>query len=523
MSNLFLLQQMKSASKEAARSANKLAIQEQSYRQIVEESNDIILLVNRGGNILLANPAAQNCLAIGQQPAEISSVLQPSSLETWEGAASSLDTDTSHWVELQFQGRGGGTVITEGHLSLRLSNRNTVDVLAFLRDVSARKKVEHDLQRSNDHLRRAQKMQAIGRLAGGIAHDFNNLLSVMMGAGSMLKMDLPDGDPRATDVDMILLSAEKGAALARQLLLFSRGQPSQSGTVALVRQTNDLMKILSRTMGSDIKVTFSTNVEEVWVAIDPGQFEQVLMNLVINARDSISNDGSVQIQISVEDSGQVAVVQVTDNGSGMTEEVAQSAFEPFFTTKDLQKGSGLGLSVVYGIISDARGSIDVESTIGTGTAIILRIPTTTPTSRSEPSTSKTVPMSAENNFHRQPEVVLLEDQHELRQLTTRSLELMGFPVRAFESISQLKAEIDVLHTNCDLFITDVKLGDGNGLDFAESMAKKGLLTKVLVITAHANLARIDDLIIRYGWRLLMKPFSPHQLRLVISKLMDDGP
>ena len=132
-------------------------------------------------------------------------------------------------------------------------------------------------------------------------------------------------------------------------------------------------------------------------------------------------------------------------------------------------------------------------------------------------------MSAENNFHRQPEVVLLEDQHELRQLTTRSLELMGFPVRAFESISQLKAEIDVLHTNCDLFITDVKLGDGNGLDFAESMAKKGLLTKVLVITAHANLARIDDLIIRYGWRLLMKPFSPHQLRLVISKLMDDGP
>lgn len=522
MSNLFLLQQMQMASDEALAAANKLATQERRYRQIVEQSNDVILITDTSGFVTLANPAAQTLLDVVPGDTTMVSLLQDESKARWNDTISKLRSDQPHSVELTLRGHGDTSVITEGHLVLRQSQDSQASVLAFLRDISARRKVEHDLARSNDHLRRAQKMQAIGRLAGGIAHDFNNLLAVVMGAGSMLKMDLPEGDPRCKDVDMILLSAEKGAALARQLLLFSRGEPTTGGTVELIEQTHDLMRILNRVVGSNVKVSFVSNMEPIHVAVDPGQYEQVIMNLVINARDAVSEGGTIQITICSENEGHQAIVQVADNGTGMTEEVAQSAFEPFFTTKDLQQGSGLGLSVVYGIISDAGGTIDLDTKLREGTTISLRIPTLLASADSLSATSSKATQKSGLLFEGKPEAILLEDQEDLRELTARGLEKMGFDVRSYGSLMEARAAFKETGTKSDLFVTDVRLGDGNGIDFAEEMAKEGLLSKVLVITAHANLARVDEMIIQFGWRLLMKPFSPHQLRLVVTKLMEES-
>jgi len=379
---------------------------------------------------------------------------------------------------------------------------------------------ERGLARSNDQLRRSQKMEAIGRFAGGIAHDFNNLLAVMMGAGSMLRERLPAGDSRLQEVDMIMLSVEKGAALARQLLLFSSREPASAANTELVEQTRELMQILDRVIEKNVTVAFDPRVESVDVAIDPVHYEQVIMNLVINARDAMPEGGEILIRISaITDSAGMltgALVEVSDPGEGMSEEAMQRAFEPFYTTKGPEKGSGLGLSVVYGIVTDSGGDIDMESVPGAGTTFTLHLPVVSHEKRTDRDSRAVVTPV----FGGAPCVVLVEDEDALRRLTSRRLEQMGFEVCSYGSIAEARSGLEAMPSPPDVLVTDVRLADGNGLDLAEEMTKSGRVGRVLIITGHANLARVDELIIRYNWRILMKPFSSRQMGVVVTELME---
>ena len=518
MNHLFLLQRNQANADQGMAAARELVTRARSYKQLVEQSNDIILSVRNDGMVGLANPAAHNLLGPELANTSVEKLLSRESRQAWTGALSGLVEGNSEvWVELSFRGHDGDPIIVEGHMVRSEAKEDEDAVLAFLRDVTEKTKVQSDLDRSTVQLRQWQKMEAIGRLAGGIAHDFNNLLSVIIGAGNLLKDDIPTTDPRRDDVDLVLLSAEKGAALARQLLLFSRGEPSSDARTEVVRQTQGLIQILTRIIGKRVSLDFQSSGDPIHVALEPGQFEQILMNLVINARDAMPEGGTVRITIAPLPDNQGALLEVTDSGTGMTEEVAQKIFEPFYTTKEAGSGTGLGLSVVYGIVTGIRGEIHVDSAPGQGTTFSMRLPGVAPASPDR--STRASPSSTPELIPGNPRVVLLEDNADLRRLTTRGLEQMGFEVYPCASIAEARAEFEMLSGAPDLLVTDVMLEDGNGLDLAEELAAKGQTRKAVITTGHANLERIDGLILQHGWRLLMKPFSPRQLSLVVSQVM----
>lgn len=522
MTSLFHLQRIEIVADESVASAQGLATQQQIYRQIVEQSNDLIVALSPEGLVTLANPRAVEMLPIQIGESHAADILPPKAQLTWLAAASSLrEGDRAAWVELTLVGRDGVEVLVEGHLVLSLATVEHRSVLGFLRDVTARKFAERELFASNEKLKEAQKLEAIGRFAGGIAHDFNNLLGVVSGAASLLQEELEASDPRRSDVDLILSSAEKGAALTRQILQFSDRSPTAKGSTDLVSQTMSLRSVLKRILGPGIQLKLSACVERLTVELAPIQYEQILLNLAVNAGYAMPSGGVLEISIDATDDGIHGRFEVRDSGSGMSAEVAQHIFEPFFSTKPTGSGSGLGLSVVYGIIDEAQGEILVESEPGVGTRFMVSLPL----SRDQPLKERKrggLPPAAER-ISGVKRVVLLEDLPELRRLILRALGRMGLTVVGFDSIEATRRGFESYDGIPDIFITDVSLPDGNGLDLAEALTQEGRIQSVVVTTGNADFERIKGLIHQYGWHILMKPFRMGQLdELVQSILRDDS-
>ncbi|MDG2051899.1 MAG: ATP-binding protein [Myxococcota bacterium] len=520
MSSLFQVQKMEVMSSEALMAAEELAQQERIYRQIVEESNDIILALTQKGEITLANPAATSLLGISAGGSRANDFLSKESRATWDDAAKALAGGApSVWVELVLQDPRGHAVSVEGHLVRSLADQGE-SVLGFLRDVSARKSAEHNLAASNEQLRRAQKMEAVGRFAGGIAHDFNNVLGVVIGAASALQEDLPRHDPRSADLEVILASAEKGAALAHQILQFGQRNRTAGGTTELVAQAESLRPILDRIVGSDVELIIRNSTDRVHVELDAIQFEQVLLNLTVNAEYAMSDGGRLSIEIEADPHRNQAIVRVRDSGSGMEPEVLDRIFEPLYSTKPSEDGSGMGLSIVYGIISEAGGRIEVDSKPNLGTGFTIALPLCNENLKTEePTGALTIP--TEETIRAPRRAILIEDQLALLRLTTRALEKIGLAVESFPSITEARAALLAEKTMPDIFVTDVTLPDGNGLDLAEELVREGRIGKVIIMTGNADFDRIDRLTSHFGWALLMKPFRLNQLTKLVTRLLED--
>ena len=521
MSSLFQVQKMEVISAEAMMAAEDLARQQQIYRQIVEESNDIILALTNQGEVTIANPVAMELLGIAMGSTKTNDFLSAESRETWNAAASSLaDGEPSIWVELVLLASQGGEVPVEGHLVRSIADQGE-SVVGFLRDVTARKLAEQNLAATNQQLQRAHKMEAVGRFAGGIAHDFNNVLGVVIGAASALKEDLPSHDPRRPDLEVILTSAEKGAALAHQILQFSQQNRSLKGRTELVSQAESLRPILDRIVGPRIALSIETRSDQVVVQMDPIQFEQVLLNLAINAEHAMPEGGELEIEIGTLPGREQAFFRVQDCGSGMEPEVLDRIFEPLYSTKPAGKGSGMGLSIVYGIISEAEGKIEVKSEPGQGTCFTVKLPLSDPVeSRATTEQPARLPNALDADEDA-PRVVVVEDQPALLRLTTRALEGMGLEVDAFSSIQTTREALEAKSQPSDILLTDVSLPDGDGLDLAEQLTKEKRIGKVIVMTGNADFNRIDGLMSRHGWQLLMKPFRLNQLTQLVSRLLNE--
>ena len=289
-------------------------------------------------------------------------------------------------VEYRFKHKDGSWRWGEAVGVNRLADPAVQAVVVNHRDVTDRKLVEAALRESEEQLRQAHKMEAVGRLAGGVAHDFNNVLTAIFGYTDLLLDQLRADDPRRLDVEEIRRAAERAAALTRQLLAFSRKQIMQPHVLDLNEVITSVRKLLSRLASEDVRLEIETDPKLVPVRADPGQLEQVLMNLVANARDAMPGGGWLSIRTRNEQvmgngagrpglhSGTYAVVEVADSGVGMTSEVRDRVFEPFFTTKELGKGTGLGLATVYGIVKQTGGGIYVESEPGQGTTFMIYLP-----------------------------------------------------------------------------------------------------------------------------------------------------
>ncbi|HEX2691743.1 MAG TPA: ATP-binding protein [Kofleriaceae bacterium] len=377
--------------------------------------------------------------------------------------------------------------------------------LALVRDTTARRALE-------EQLRQSQKMEAVGRLAGGVAHDFNNLLTVINGYTDVLLDQIPENSPEHADLAMVRDAGERAATLTAQLLAFSRRTIIAPKALNLNALVERLVKLCKRIIGENIALTTQLEPSLASVMADAGQIEQVVMNLVVNARDAMPCGGKLVISTSnvTTSTGRYVCLAVTDTGEGMTEEVRARVFEPFFTTKPQGLGSGLGLATVYGIVQQANGEIRVESTPGKGSSFSVILPMN--------DEIETTPTFIPRERRRGTETVLLaEDEDAVRRLVQRALELHGYSVLSARSGEEAE-QIERVHPGpIHLLVTDVVMPGMGGRELADSLKSRRPELKILYMSGYTN-----DEVVRHGVILardafLQKPFSPSNL---VAKVRD---
>jgi two-component system, cell cycle sensor histidine kinase and response regulator CckA len=379
-------------SRERAAMRRSLRNREARFRALVENSYDAITLVDERYYIVYDSRSVER--VTGFTPEErlghrVDEFLHPDDVpDIAERFFYSLThPDEVIHVEFRYLHKDGAYRWGEAIGVNRLNDPAVQAIVVNHRDISDRLAIEQRLRVSEEQLRQAQKMEAVGRLAGGVAHDFNNVLTAIFGYSDLLLEEFPLDDPRRADVQEIRRSAERAATLTRQLLAFSRKQVMQPRVLNLNDVISNVQSLLRRLVGEDIEVQLDLRKELIPVVADPGQMEQVLMNLAANARDAMPEGGQLKISTSnvqIESvpferpglkSGHYAALTVHDTGTGMPDHVRTHIFEPFFTTKEQGKGTGLGLATVYGIVKQSGGGIYVESGEGQGTTFVIYLPT----------------------------------------------------------------------------------------------------------------------------------------------------
>ena len=384
-------------------------------------------------------------------------------------------------------------------------------------DLTERRKAE-------EQLRQAQKLEAIGRLAGGVAHDFNNLLTVILGASGALLEGL-EGHPLREEAEEIDLAAKRAAALTRQLLTFSRRQRVEPKVLDLGQLVAQLDKMLRRLIAEHVELVTVAHPGLRRIRADPGQIEQVIVNLVVNARDAMPAGGrltletrnvlagSAEAQTLGLPAGDHVMLAVGDTGSGMDASVASHLFEPFFTTKEQGKGTGLGLSTVYGIVKDCGGEIRWETAPAKGTTFLVYLPAVE-------EHAKQLDAGAAERIRRGSErVLLVEDEPAVRRLAHRALRDAGYEVLdAADGEEALR--LAGTGASFDVLVTDVVMPRVGGAELAARIRERRPNVKVLLVSGYAQGAETRDAVTGRGYAFLAKPFTPAALSRRIRELLD---
>ncbi|MBI4409434.1 MAG: response regulator [Gemmatimonadetes bacterium] len=398
----------------------------------------------------------------------------------------------------------------------------------FCRDITERRKAEEDRERLTDELRQAQKMEAVGRLAGGVAHDFNNVLTVIQGHTNLLLEDLPPANPIRAELEEIRRSAERAAELTRQLLAFSRRQVLQPRVVNLNAVISEMEKMLRRLIGEDIDITTDLERSLGTTKADPGQLQQVVMNLVVNARDAMPGGGRLTIrtsnvELSDDDlrrlpyvqSGPYVLLQVSDTGLGMDKETQSRIFEPFFTTKEQGKGTGLGLATVYGIVKQSGGYIWVTSEPGQGSTFNIYLP------RMADEVEKVAGADGGRFVPRGSETILLvEDEDPVRALVRKVLLRNGYRVLEAGNAADALGICDEYGGPVHLLVTDIIMPEMNGQELARRVALLRPGTRVLYMSGYTDSEVLDRGGVDPGTVFLQKPFTPEALAQTIREVLD---
>lgn len=401
--------------------------------------------------------------------------------------------------------------------------------LAILEDVSERRQAEQDLRVSEEKLRRAQKLEAIGRLVAGVAHNFNNLLTVTRGYAELLLSRHPDADRDHDDLEEIRTAADRGATLARQLLTFGRRHDARARHIDLNRVLGDLREMLLRVIREDIRLTIQPASRPATVLIDPHDVEQLLLNLVINARDALPMGGQITIDLEVGDypieasdtsdaaPREVVRLRVSDTGMGMTPEVRARLFEPFFTTKDVGQGTGLGLAFVDGVVRHHHGAIEVASTPEHGTTFSIYLPIACAPSATE---SAAAPVAAPPAVVRADATILLvEDESPVRALTGRVLERVGYRVLSAATPADACALFDAHATEVTLLVTDVVMPEMHGPALAQRLVARRPDLRVLFMSGYSD--AIPESTGTHRMAFLRKPFVGAHLVTAVETLLKE--
>ncbi len=402
-------------------------------------------------------------------------------------------------------------------------NRHQGCVFAYVVDTS-----EHSLL--EEQLAQSQKMQAVGQLAGGVAHDFNNVLTAIIGFSDLLLAKHRPTDPSFADIMNIRQNANRAANLVRQLLAFSRRQTLRTETISLSDVMSDLGNLLSRLLGETIDLEMVYGRDLWYVNVDMNQFEQVVINLAVNARDAMEMKGSLMLRtsnVSVEESRQVApdimpegeyvLTEVIDNGSGMPPEIIAKIYEPFFSTKDVGKGTGLGLSTVYGIVKQTGGFIFCESEVGKGTTFKIYLPRVEAPLEAEAVEEEVDVRKADMTGDAR--VLLVEDEDAVRAFASRALATRGFKVTEADS-GEVALEIIDKGEEFDLVLSDVVMPEMDGPTMLKEIRKRGISTKFIFISGYAEDAFEQNLEGATDFAFLAKPFSLKQLTEAVKDALN---
>jgi CheY-like chemotaxis protein len=375
-------------------------------------------------------------------------------------------------------------------------------------------------------LQQAMKMEAIGRLAGGVAHDFNNLLTAIGGNIELARMERlePVLDDYLGEIQRAVKSA---VSLTRQLLSFSRRQVIEDRVINLGNLVNETKNMLARLLGEDVDLRVSMADGLGLVRLDPGQLEQVLVNLAINARDAMPNGGRLSIEGSNVDldknyaathpqaaAGRYVQLSVSDTGQGMSAQVKRRIFEPFFTTKPNGRGTGLGLATTFAIVKQAGGSIEVYSEIALGTTFTIYLPRVD--SRSEVHVETRDSQALQGN----ETVLLVEDDASVRVMTFNMLRHMGYDVLQARSGQEALAMVDQHHGTVDLLLTDVVMPGMNGRELAEQLKRHRPQTTVLFTSGYAEDVIVHHGIVDQDLNFIPKPFPMHSLGIKLREVLD---
>jgi PAS domain S-box-containing protein len=399
-------------------------------------------------------------------------------------------------------------------------------IISSVRDITERKEAEIARAKFEEELRQAQKLESVGRLAGGVAHDFNNLLTVINGYSGFLLSRLTDSDPLRPFAEAISSAGERAASLTRQLLAFSRKQVIEPRLLNLNSTITDAMPMLQRLIGEDIALSARLDGSLEQVMADPDQINQVLMNLVVNARDAMPDGGTLGIEtanvdIGVDDvgtqhdalPGRYVLMTVTDTGHGMEEAIRQQVFEPFFTTKEFGKGTGLGLSTAYGIIRQSGGWIDVRSEVGVGTSFKVYLPRVNGRPAPEPKEAGAATEKGSET------VLLVEDQAAVRSFTSAALKRQGYRVIEASGGEEAIAAAGRHPGRIHLLLTDVVLPGMNGKELSERLKVSRPELKVLFISGYTADVIAHRGVLDHGLSFLHKPYSPAELAAKVRQLL----
>ncbi|HKZ04213.1 MAG TPA: ATP-binding protein [Methylomirabilota bacterium] len=498
---------------------------------IVEQSEEAILTVDLEERITSWNIGAEHLLgrragAMLGQPLHV--LLGEAAGDPAEVATRLLAPGPSARVDLPFRAAGGQIVeVAVAASPLYGDDGERIGHIIVARDITERKRAESERAILEAQLRQSQKMEAVGRLAGGVAHDFNNVLTVIAGRSQFLRVQMRDGDPLIRHVDLITQGAERAAKLTAQLLAFSRRQVLQPKVLDLNAVVAGVVDMLHRLIGENIELVTVPGRELGHVLADPGQIEQVLLNLVVNARDAMPSGGRLSIATANVDrdesmvrnrmgakAGRFVMLSVSDTGVGMSEETKARLFEPFFTTKGPGVGTGLGLATVYGIVKQSGGDIWAYSELGRGTSFKVYLPRV-----DKPAE---IVERVENGDVRggSERILLVEDENDLRDLALEVLEVHGY--RVLVAADPVEAErLSGQHREAiDLLLTDVIMPHMSGRELAERLLSKRPSMRVLYTSGYTDDALAQHGVLGNEIFFLQKPYSPDGLARKVREVLD---
>ena len=522
--------------------AESLARVQRLLEKTFEQCPVPMLLVSLPDAVLrIVNPACQEFLGLADESSAVGTVL-------WDFKASFQDFDSTGtlgrledlplaralagkktFAEERKIVRKDGTVRWESVYGTPILSTTGEIVAAYLIliDITERKLAEAEQARLQALLTQAQKMESVGRLAGGVAHDFNNMLGVIIGYADIVLSQLGPQHFAREDLEEVLKAARRSASLVSQLLAFARKQAVAPRVIDLNGTVEQTMKMLSRLIGEDITLTFQPG-RDVWpVHIDPAQVDQMLANLVVNARDAIAGIGRIAIETAntefdtdwcaehpVYEPGSFVMLSVTDSGGGMDQEALGHLFEPFFTTKGVGKGTGLGLATVYGVVKQNRGFVTVRSALNQGTTLALYLPRHVVVSGLAEET-----LADGGQLEGGTETILLvEDEPSLLKLGKTMLERVGYTVLA-ASTPREAIRLAEGHGPIHLLVTDVVMPEMNGYDLAARMSLSFPGLACLFVSGYTEPATRRDGVSSRDAHFLEKPFSGRDLTLAVRRTL----